>query len=184
MNKQRALDPPEFEPPNLVYPEGIANAHGDLLRAEAAEQLIVMLDAAESAGAGRGMIQSGYRDYDRQSRLYHGYVASLGEEGADLTSARPGHSEHQTGLAADLTDGGDCTLLACFGDTVLGSWLAEHSWEHGFILRYPEGLTEVTGYEYEPWHFRYIGVEAAKLMHESGAATLEEFFETGAAPTY
>jgi len=114
--------------------------------------------------------QSGFRSYETQKTLYNNYVARDGKEEADRYSARPGHSEHQTGLAFDLN-----SLDQSFGETKEGIWLAEHCAEYGFIIRYPAGKEEVTGYMYEPWHIRYIGTETAKLVTESGLC-LEEYF--------
>ncbi len=89
--------------------------------------------------------------------------------------ARPGYSEHQTGLAADVSRAdGACELKACFSQTAEGQWLATRAWDYGFILRYPEGKEMATGYEYEPWHIRYVGVELARAVRDSGQ-TLEEF---------
>ncbi len=114
-------------------------------------------------------IVSGFRSYSTQTSLYWGYVARRGMELADTFSARPGHSEHQTGLAMDLN-----SISDYFGETAEGRWLAEHAHEYGFILRYPKGKSDITGYKYEPWHFRYIGEDMAKEVFESGL-TLEEF---------
>ena len=176
VNKARPLQPENYVPSGLVPVTEVPNVHGHQLRAEAASALVEMLTAAAAAGVGQGVLQSGYRSYERQQELYSGYVASLGQEAADLTSARPGSSEHQTGLAADIDDGSGCALSACFGDTPLGGWLAEHSWEYGFVLRYPAGTTDITGFEYEPWHFRYVDRDVAREFHQSGRKTLEEHF--------
>ena len=129
--------------------------------------------------------QSSYRSYDSQVRIYQGWVNSLGQSAADLTSARPGHSEHQTGLSIDISSVPSvCPLDQCFGDTPHGQWLAANAHRFGFHLRYPAGLTDITGYEYEPWHYRYVGVELATELHETGIRTLEEFFGLPPAPTY
>jgi zinc D-Ala-D-Ala carboxypeptidase len=130
--------------------------------------------------------QSGYRSYSVQVRAYQYYVDQLGVAGADLTSARPGFSEHQTGLAMDILDtvSGCSTDGLCFANTAAGQWLAANAWQWGWILRYPADKTQVTGYEYEPWHFRYVGVPLATEMHTAGVETLEEFFGLPAAPDY
>ena len=112
---------------------------------------------------------SGYRSYSYQAQLYNGYVARDGKAAADTYSARPGHSEHQTGLAADINFAGDW-----FNTTPEAKWLAAHCHEYGFIIRYPYGKDEITGYKYEGWHIRYLGDENAKLVHDSGL-TLEEY---------
>ena len=113
---------------------------------------------------------SGFRSYETQEGLYDSYVARDGQEAADRYSARPGSSEHQTGLAIDLNDVSDT-----FGETPEGQWVAEHCAEYGFILRYPEGKEDKTGYMYEPWHIRYVGEEFAQRLTDSGLC-LEEYF--------
>lgn len=181
VNKKRPLaGAADYVPVDLV---GVAG--GEELRAEAAGALATMFAAA--ADAGHGLIaQSGYRGYSVQNRVYNNWVAELGQTGADLTSARPGFSEHQTGLAMDILDDvSGCGLNdRCLGDAPSGQWLAAESWRYGFVLRYPDGQTAITGYEYEPWHFRYIGVAAATRYHDSGAATLEAFYGLPPAETY
>ncbi len=113
-------------------------------------------------------ISSAYRSYATQSTLYSNYVANRGQEAADTFSARAGHSEHQSGLAIDVNEVSDA-----FIGTPEAIWLAEHAHEYGFIIRYPEGKDDITGYKYEPWHIRYVGIELATELYESGL-TLEE----------
>lgn len=117
-------------------------------------------------------VVSGFRSYQKQVNLYNRYVARDGKAAADRYSARPGYSEHQTGLAADLVEISDS-----FGDTKAGKWLANNCWKYGFILRYPKGKEDKTGYMYESWHFRYIGdVDMAKEMYNNGNwISLEEY---------
>lgn len=115
-------------------------------------------------------IESGFRSYEEQESLYEQYVNSRGKEAADTFSARPGHSEHQTGLTIDCNNASDE-----FVGTAEAQWLAEHSCEYGFIIRYPLGKEDITGYKYEPWHIRYVGKELAKELYNSGE-TLEEHF--------
>jgi D-alanyl-D-alanine carboxypeptidase len=104
---------------------------------------------------------------------------------AEKLSARPGHSEHQLGLAADFSAKGQgCVIMVCFGKTEAGIWLAENAHAYGFILRYPKGYRTITGFQYEPWHFRYVGVELASEMNTRGTKTLEEFWRLQIAPTY
>ncbi len=112
---------------------------------------------------------SGYRSYDYQQGLYDKYVKEYGQTEADRFSARAGHSEHQTGLAFDLN-----IIDDSFAGTPEAEWIEEHCYEYGFILRYPEGKEDITGYQYEPWHVRYLGKETAKKVYESGL-TLEEY---------
>ncbi|HSW74562.1 MAG TPA: M15 family metallopeptidase, partial [Candidatus Saccharimonadales bacterium] len=114
------------------------------------------------------------------------YVAAQGKSVADSQSARPGYSEHQTGLAADLggTSDPSCNVADCFADTVEGKWLAANAYKYGFLIRYPADKVNVTGYIYEPWHIRYIGASLSTEMHKSHIETLEEFFGLPAAPSY
>ncbi|MGO1544438.1 MAG: D-alanyl-D-alanine carboxypeptidase family protein [Gulosibacter sp.] len=188
LNKRTPLDPADYAPEPLVYMSdiGIDSINGHALREDAALGIQELFAAAAEAGHVLDMT-SGYRDYDLQTQLYDGYVSERGQETADETSARPGYSEHQTGLAADISAPGSdpyCILQECFGETEAGQWLAENSWQYGFILRYEEGETAITGYSYEPWHFRFIGVDAATEYHESGATTYEEFLGVDPAPDY
>ncbi len=115
-------------------------------------------------------ISSGYRSYSLQQSLYNRYCLEDGQALADRYSARPGHSEHQSGLAFDLN-----TISQSFANTVAGQWIAAHCHEYGFILRYPKGKEHLTGYMYEPWHLRYVGVEIAGKIAESGLC-LEEYY--------
>lgn len=112
---------------------------------------------------------SGYRSYSRQKTIYEGKVSSRGYDSADRYSARPGHSEHQTGLAFDVG-----SITYTYGETASGKWLNAHCAEYGFIIRYPEGKESITGYGYEPWHIRYVGKEAAIEIMSNGL-TLEEY---------
>ena len=114
-------------------------------------------------------ISSGYRSYDYQSQIYNNYVGIYGTETADTFSARPGNSEHQSGLAIDVN-----IIDDSFAGTPEAIWLAEHCWEYGFIIRYPQGKQDITGYKYESWHVRYLGKELAGEVTDSGL-TLEEF---------
>ena len=116
-------------------------------------------------------IASGFRSYDYQATIYNNYCSAYGSSTADTFSARPGNSEHQTGLAIDVNDPSDN-----FASTPEAPWLAEHCWEYGFIIRYPQGKQDITGYKYEPWHIRYVGYDMAKKIHDSGNITLEEYF--------
>lgn len=117
-------------------------------------------------------ISSGYRSYSTQKRIYNRYVKEDGRKKADTYSARPGHSEHQSGLAADLNIIGDE-----FAGTPEAKWLNANCYKYGFILRYPKGKTDETGYKYEPWHFRYVGVELATKLYNNGDwITMEDYF--------
>jgi D-alanyl-D-alanine carboxypeptidase len=122
-------------------------------------------------------IVSAYRSYNTQTNTYNGYVAQYGQATADTFSARPGHSEHQTGLAVDVGNAnGDCELEICFGSTNFGEWLKNNAPSYGFIIRYPEGKESATGYQYEPWHLRFVGQDTAALIFYSGGKTMDEYF--------
>lgn len=183
VNKQRPLDPVDFAPDDVASVPGVRVLDGGGLRQEAADALAAMHTAADQAGVAF-KVSSAYRDYARQGEIYAEYVAESGTADADMFSARQGHSEHQTGWSADLFDTEACRLKECFGTSESGRWVAKHASEYGFILRYPEGTAEVTGYQYEPWHVRYIGVELATQMREQHVDTLEEFFGLPPAPDY
>lgn len=117
-------------------------------------------------------IASGYRSYWTQNTLYNNYVAADGKEEADTYSARPGYSEHQTGLAFDLN-----SVESSFANTDEGKWVKDNCYRYGLIIRYPKGKENITGYMYEPWHLRYVGVELATKLYNNGDwITLEEYF--------
>jgi zinc D-Ala-D-Ala carboxypeptidase len=184
VNKLRPLGPADYVAPDLVDVP-VSYVYAPKLRADASAAVVQMFaDFAGQTGL-QMQSQSAYRSYSAQVSTYNNWVSTLGQEGADLTSARPGHSEHQTGLAIDISAlPAKCSLDQCFADTPQGQWLAANAWSYGFVLRYPNGYTAVTGYEFEPWHYRYVGLELAKEYHDTGATTLEEFFGLSAAPTY
>lgn len=184
VDKLRPLSPVDYIPPDLVATP-VAHNNNPQLRSGAAAAMVTMFAAAKAEGAGDMELQSAYRSYTVQVSVYNGYVRSAGQAGADAQSARPGFSEHQSGLAADIgAVPANCTLAACFGQTPQGLWLAANAWRFGFLLRYPADKVPITGYMYEPWHFRYIGVELSTEMHGKGISTLEEFFGLPAAPGY
>lgn len=156
--------PPDFVPADMV---SVGNT---MMRPDAAEAMNAMIGAAKEAGHTLWS-QSGFRSYDVQTRLYTDYSARDGVEAADTYSARPGHSEHQTGLATDLN-----TITDAFGNTPEGKWAAEHCWEYGFIVRYTADNIGITHYKSEPWHMRYIGHEAAMIMHDEQIESFEEYW--------
>jgi len=127
-----------------------------------------MVAAAKEDGISLWII-SGYRSYETQEAVYNNYVANNGQADADTYSARPGHSEHQTGLAFDINQ-----ISYTFGETPAGKWVAENAAQYGFIIRYPQEKQHITGYIYEPWHLRYLGTELAMDVYESGLC-LEEY---------
>jgi LAS superfamily LD-carboxypeptidase LdcB len=135
---------------------------------EAKNALSKMQADASALGLSLKLI-SGFRTYSYQAGLYNRYVQKDGQAKADTYSARPGHSEHQTGLAFDVGQ-----LKDSFGDTPSGKWLAQNCHLYGFIIRYPKGKSHITGYKYEPWHIRYLGIDVATKVKESGL-TLEEY---------
>ena len=133
-----------------------------------------MVAAAKKDGISLWII-SGYRSYETQKAVYNNYVANNGQADADTYSARPGHSEHQTGLAFDINE-----ISYSFGDTPAGKWVAENAAQYGFIVRYPQEKQHITGYIYEPWHLRYLGTEMAMAVYNSGLC-LEEYLNIDSA---
>lgn len=177
VNKKRPLDPVNYAPNDLVGVGG-----GQLLRKEAAAAFENLIASAKSEGLTINPL-SGYRSYNTQVSVYNNEVKKYGQAVADTQSARPGTSEHQTGLGIDV-GGGGCGIEDCFGTTAEGKWVASNAYKYGFIVRYVPGKESVTGYRAEPWHLRYIGVGLAAEMHKKGVQTLEEFFGLPAAPNY
>lgn len=182
VNKQRPLNPTNWVPGDLAYPE-VPNSSGQPLRWAAAVALEQMYAEAAAAGVPFN-VTSGFRSYDTQVWLFNSFVANYGVAAAEATSARPGHSEHQTGLAVDITECSGCSLSEAFGSTPQGLWTRENAYRFGFILRYDQGQQPVVGYAYEPWHFRYVGVEIAADMRNRGIVNLEDYFGLPPAPTY
>ncbi len=134
-----------------------------------AEAALEEMTAAAKRDGIELFVVSGFRSYEKQTNLYNTYVGREGKIAADRYSARPGSSEHQAGLAFDLN-----SLEQSFGETAEGRWLAAHCAEYGFIIRYPADKEDKTGFMYEPWHVRYLGLEKAKAVEESGLC-LEEY---------
>ena len=182
-NKKRPLNPANFAPGDLSMPQNVENEFTQPLREPAARAVERMVADAAAAGIPMRII-SAYRDFATQVSLYNRYVARDGQAAADTYSARPGHSEHQTGLAVDFDDHGQCYLNACFADTAAGQWLTANAANYGFINRYPNGAEAITGFTFEPWHYRYVGPELATEMKRTNTATLEQFFDLPAAPSY
>ena len=175
-NKKHPL-PDNYQPSDLVY-VNVTQIHGDTtLRKEAADSMVTMFEAAKADGVTL-VLGSGFRDQAYQTNLYNMYVAQSGQEYADSISSRPGYSEHQTGLAADIKAPDDGTFLdETFINTPQGQWLYNNAYRFGWILRYPEGKEDITGYDYEPWHYRYVGIETATAMHNIDPnLTFEEYF--------
>lgn len=118
---------------------------------------------------------SGYRSYELQEQLFNGYVERDGKAKTMTYSAPPGHSEHQSGLAFDIvSENTDTNFTEAFGKTEAGQWIERHASDYGFIIRYPKGKSDITGYQYEPWHLRYVGQSVAqKIKYDK--TTLEEY---------
>ncbi|MCA1054518.1 M15 family metallopeptidase [Rossellomorea aquimaris] len=179
VNKEFALG--EYKPDDLVRPnvpfvfgdQDLEKAH---MRQEAATALEKMFADAKSNQVYLTAI-SGYRSYEYQEMLLNREIQQFGKEKAVMAVAPPGQSEHQSGLAMDISSKNNGFQVNIeFGETKEGKWLAENAYKYGFILRYPEDKVDITQYQYEPWHFRYVGTEAAKVIHENDW-TLEEYFQ-------
>ncbi len=185
-NKKLAL-PNGFAPSDLVVPNVILRLENTSEQMQVRLVIKADLEAMFAAAKKEGhslMLSSGYRSVAYQKSLYDGYVATQGLASADRSSARPGHSEHQTGLAFDVEPSDKrCELLQCFGDTPEGIWLAKHSSEYGFIIRYGKDQEQLTGYEYEPWHLRYVGKNLASELVNT-KKTLEQYFDLEPASKY
>jgi len=175
VNKTHPLKPITYAPKlgsyNLAKPASAA--------------LVAMRAAMAKAGAGDLQLGSGYRSYYSQKAIFDRNVGRFGRAETLKLTALPGYSEHQTGLAADLVATGQgCRMYPCFANTKAGKWLAANSWQFGFILRYPQGATRITGYDFEPWHFRFVGVALATAMHKAKATVLETYLGLPSAPNY
>ena len=168
INKTHSLSP-YYIPSNLVIPnvtfESPGNIQKNYMEATAAKALEEMFRAAKMQGI-RLVAVSGYRSYSRQSVLYKNAIAKYGIY--QMSSAAPGHSEHQTGLAMDLNN-----VSSAFQYTKESKWLAENAHLYGYIIRYPKNKTNITGFIYEPWHIRYVGKELATYCYDNNL-TLEE----------
>ena len=187
VNKLRPLSPLDFEPVvrEVESSSSLDNSRGLELREVAATALEEMAAEMSFQGVGQIFVNSAYRSYDYQAGLFEDKVAQYGEAEALVRSAKAGHSEHQTGLAVDVSvPAQGCAIMQCFGDTVAGKWIADNSWKFGYIVRYERDTTSVTGYTYEPWHLRYVGKQIAKMYANNGIQTLEEFWGFEAAESY
>lgn len=177
VNKNRNL-PADYKPNDLVIPNVRfsfeENIEKKYMRKEAAQALEELFNEAEKSGIYLYAV-SGFRSYERQKYLFDYRAARDGFEEANKLTAYPGQSEHQTGLAMDIS----CESLGFdlrqeFEQTAEGKWLKENAHKYGFIIRYPKGAEDITGYSYEPWHVRYVGKETADKIYERGI-TLEEY---------
>jgi D-alanyl-D-alanine carboxypeptidase len=188
VNKQRPLTPVTYKPATLIAPKtkGLSfNPYSRLLRKEASYAATELAIAMNEAGQGVLLIQSAYRSYSEQTAIHNKMVKSYGLQKGEAVAARPGYSEHQTGLAMDVSARGQgCRIRVCFGQTKAGIWLAGNAYKYGFIVRYPDGATPITGYQYEPWHMRYVGVFLATKMKKKNIHVLEKYFKLPPAPNY
>ena len=183
VNKVRPITPVTYGPSDLVTVPKY-NPYGRILRKTVSLSVIRMANAMRDEGKGTLIVQSGYRSYYSQKSILASKIKAIGKTAALKLVAKPGYSEHQTGLAVDFAAKGVSTLQVSFAKTKAGIWLAANSYKYGFVLRYPKGKTAITGYSFEPWHFRYVGVELATAMHDQKISTLEEYFALPAAPEY
>lgn len=167
VNKKHCLQPLAFVPPDLV------TTYGATISAKAANDFNRMYTDAASAGQPFS-VTSSYRSYTTQVSTYDYWVSVNGRQGADTVSARPGYSEHQTGLAIDVSTDG-CTL-DCFGSTSQYQWFQANAANYGFIQRYYRGYEHISGYASEEWHYRYVGVPTAQDMKAKGIKTLEQYW--------
>lgn len=167
VNKKHCLQPVTFAPSDLV------TSNGATLSAKAIPAYNQLFAAAAAAGQGF-YVTSSYRSYNDQVATYTYWVGTSGQAGADTYSARPGYSEHQTGLAFDVAANG--CALDCFGSTSQYQWLQQNAADYGFIQRYYVGSEAITGYKAEEWHYRYVGVQVAKDMKAKGIKTLEAYW--------
>lgn len=178
VDKSTAL-PADYVPPYLVeipsqwWTPGFGS---QTLRADASAALDEMLTAARQQGH-EIRVRSSYRSYELQQIVYQSCVEEEGQRRASVLCARPGHSEHQLGTTVDVTTAAvDYGLVQSFGETPAGRWLANNAHLFGFALSYPPGMSAITGFVYEPWHWRFIGREAAAEWKASGL-TLVEYLE-------
>ena len=160
----------DYTPDDLVVLSGQYNGGtNNKMRKEAANAFMKMVDAARLDNIILYNV-SAFRGYDYQDDLYNKYIKQDGQTLADVYSAKPGYSEHQTGLSTDLNNVGDD-----FEGTDEANWLKENAYKYGFILRFPKDKEDITGYKYEPWHYRYVGKKTAKTIYEDDI-TLEEYY--------
>jgi len=170
VNKKHCIQPVSFAPADRTYIRGTSFQ----LSAKAAPSVEAMMNAAAAAGQALA-VTSSYRSYATQVTTYNYWVSISGKDGADTYSARPGYSEHQTGLALDVQTA-DGRSLSNFAGTSQYQWLQAHAHEYGFIQRYVAGYESVTGYSAEEWHYRYVGVDVATDMRTKGIKTLEQYW--------
>lgn len=166
LTNQRFM-PTDLTKPNIRTRTDKTEAE-QMLRKSAAVAVEKMFADAEKNGIVLGMA-SGFRGYELQQEYFTSYAKMSGVEAANTYSALPGQSEHQTGLALDIMDENrTCYLEVCFENTAAGKWLTENASSYGFIIRYPKNKTDSTKYQYEPWHFRFVGIAMSNAIQKSG----------------
>ncbi len=175
VNKLRPLNPVTYRPKldrtiNLAVP--------------AADAYRKLRTAVAQSGNGTLCLNSGYRSYKTQTNTYANALRLYGKKTADALAALPGHSEHQTGLAADVSTTALSCRIGSFGSSKASAWVAKNAHTFGFIVRYPKNMQSITGYQYEPWHLRFVGVELATQMNRNKVLTLEQFWNLPPAPNY
>ncbi len=179
INKFNSLSS-SYVPSDLVYPDVPFSFSGNdqkrQMRKEAAQALERLFEAAKKDSIELAAV-SGYRSFERQQTIYAGNVKRMGETEANKVSAKPGQSEHQSGLAMDVSSqSAGYNLVDSFGETNEGKWLSKNAHLYGFTIRYKKDKTDITKYSYEPWHIRYLGKELAGYLYENNL-TLEEFYQ-------
>lgn len=172
VNKYNYLEE-NHEIPNLEDISLMYAYSNNRLQEEAVTNYVRMARAAKENGLSI-IVNSSYRTYEDQEKIYNSFYRQYGEEYAEEYSAHPGYSEHETGLAVDIDT--YQSTSASFEESEEYAWLKEHCYEYGYILRYPEGLEKITGYLYEPWHYRYVGIDAAKQIKEENI-TFDEYYQ-------
>ncbi len=172
VNKYYTL-PEDFEPLEISDISIRYSYEGNRISSEANDAYVSMWNAAQGAGFTL-IVNSSYRDFKEQEDVYSSKKASLGQKEADKVAARPGHSEHQTGLSIDVFEMGNQST-ATFKDSEAYTWLKENAYLYGFIERYPENKEYLTGYSAEAWHWRYVGEEVAKIIHNENI-TFDEYY--------
>lgn len=176
VNRTNRLDK-NFVPEHLVIPSVKFTSYASEKVKKMDLQAAMALDSLFKAASSHAitlLAVSGYRDYEYQSMLYKNQISAVGKEEADKYVAQPGASEHQTGLAMDVLSNEYGSLDEGFANTKAYKWLLENCYKYGFIIRYPKGKESITGYNYEPWHLRYVGITAATEITQK-SLTLEEY---------
>lgn len=165
--------PKSYVPPDLVSTSQAGITGGGQVRAVMIDDLRAVTAAAAAAGNGIG-VESAYRSYESQQSVFDGWVKRFGYDRAIQVSARPGHSEHQLGLAIDFrSEPGGSPFTGTWNATPAGRWMDANAWRYGFVMSYPKGMVALTCYDFEPWHYRYVGRELAALIRASGLTPRE-----------